>query len=67
MPQVEGTQILREIRALDPGTRVLLMTGDHVEAAELSKAGLEPDGVLSKPFFMDDLEHALTPARREAA
>lgn len=67
MPQVNGLQLLHEIRTLAPATRVLIMTGDHLEADSFVGAGDSPDGVLSKPFFMTDLEQALASARREAA
>lgn len=67
MPEVDGLQLLHEIRALNPETRVLLMTGDYVEADTFAGDADEPDGLLSKPFFMTDLQQALSPPRSEAA
>lgn len=67
MPQVSGLELLREIRALNPATRVLVMTGDLLDTDPFEGTGLEPDGLLSKPFFMSDLHGALFPPHAEAA
>lgn len=67
MPQVSGLELLREFRALDPDARVLIMTGDHVEADQFASDSVVPDGVLAKPFFMTDLQQALLPPQAEAA
>lgn len=67
MPQISGLELLREFRALDPDARVLIMTGDHVEADEFAAESEAPDGVLTKPFFMTDLKQALFPPQAEAA
>ncbi len=67
MPLVSGFELLQEFRALQPDARVLLMTGDHIEAESFAGAEVVPDGVLAKPFFMADLEQALAVPGRKAA
>ena len=67
MPQISGLELLREFRAIDPGARVLIMTGDHLEADQFASETESPDGILAKPFFMTDLQQALLPPQSEAA
>lgn len=67
MPQISGIDLLREMRALRADARVLVMTGDDIESDPFAGTGLEPDGMLSKPFFMTDLNQALFPPQAEAA
>lgn len=67
MPQISGLELLREFRAIDPGARVLIMTGDHLEADQFASGAESPDGILAKPFFMTDLQQALLPPQSEAA
>ncbi len=66
MPAMTGLEMLREIRGVRPGTRVVLMTGDLGVPSELGTGAGAPDHVLVKPFLVRELEHALAP-RAEAA
>jgi DNA-binding NtrC family response regulator len=51
MPEMLGTQLMREVTQLSPQTAGVLMTGAVINPADL------PDGVivLKKPFRMQDL------------
>jgi len=55
MPEMLGTQLIREIARLSPGTARVLMTGGIIESAQV------PDGVqvLRKPFSIRDLISAV--------
>jgi DNA-binding NtrC family response regulator len=59
MPDVDGLEVLRGIRAADPDCQVILMTGHgSIETAiEAIKQGAMD--YLSKPFDFDRLEHLL--------
>jgi CheY-like chemotaxis protein len=59
MPRVDGLALLRQLLELRPGTRVLLMTGDAVEDDQLDAIGVGRHCLLTKPFFLIDLERAL--------
>ncbi len=55
MPVLSGFDVFREIRALDPTARVIMVSGYSEEraAAELREAGLA--GFLQKPFLPENL------------
>jgi DNA-binding NtrC family response regulator len=58
MPEMQGTQLLREVVQLSPQTARLLMTGSVIKSTEI------PDGVivLKKPFSRRDLIAAVRSA-----
>ncbi|HCF60699.1 MAG TPA: hypothetical protein DFS52_22205 [Myxococcales bacterium] len=59
MPEMNGWQVAREIRAVSPGTKVFLLTGVADQIAEDDpRLGLV-HGVLPKPFEIDWLERFL--------
>lgn len=65
MPDVDGLEVLRRIRAADPDCRVILMTGHATidTAIEAIKHGAMD--YLSKPFDFDRLESLLIRVRAE--
>jgi len=70
MPGMGGIQLLRELRASDPDARVLVFTGQALEAqvAEATRAGAR--AVLRKPFELQEVLKAMRAAylqRRPAA
>ena len=65
MPGLDGAEVTRRARALTPGLRVLMITGNAHEAAEPARsAGV--DVLLTKPFDVTELVSAVT-ALAEAA
>ncbi|MEK6650897.1 MAG: ATP-binding protein, partial [Bacteroidota bacterium] len=55
MPRMGGAELIREIRALRPDARIIVMTGmripDDIQIEDIQAV----DGVLQKPFTADDL------------
>ncbi|HJW71929.1 MAG TPA: PAS domain S-box protein [Geothrix sp.] len=50
MPHMDGREVLRAIRALDPGARVILCSGFDEGAAAAGAQDVAPNGFLQKPF-----------------
>jgi len=55
MPRKGGLDIFRELRRLQPGLPVFLMSGYSEEEVKTRCAGLEFAGFLEKPFHLDNL------------
>jgi DNA-binding response OmpR family regulator len=66
MPRLDGVELIRLIREHRPATFVMLMTGDTVDDARVTAAGISPDYVLIKPFTLDGLKTALFGDRDQA-
>jgi len=58
MPGMSTQEILKTIKKMRPGTRVLLASGLSIDEIEKDLIK-ESDGFLSKPFIMSDLSHAI--------
>jgi CheY-like chemotaxis protein len=59
MPDMNGDQLAKEIKALNPGQRLILLTGF---GDLMNGAGEKPDGVdlvVGKPFTMSMLRDAI--------
>lgn len=54
MPDISGLEIIKHSKKLQPQTKIIAMTGwnGFLDRDEKNK----PDGILSKPFTMEDLE-----------
>ncbi len=59
MPRLNGDEAFREIRRINPGARVLLMSGYNEQDATDRFAGKGLAGFLQKPFRPDDLRDKL--------
>ncbi|MCL5958629.1 MAG: response regulator [Chloroflexi bacterium] len=59
MPEMNGWEVAARVRAISPGTRVLLLTGwgAEIAAERLSEAGI--DGVIQKPCRLPGLRQAI--------
>jgi CheY-like chemotaxis protein len=55
MPGINGPEVLIEIRAADPTTRVVIITGYPDSALMMDARRFQPDGLLIKPFSREDL------------
>jgi len=58
MPGMRSREILKTIKKMRPGTRVLLASGLSIDEIEKDLIK-ESDGFLSKPFIMSDLSQAI--------
>jgi len=59
MPGIDGFEVIRRARLIQPALRIVLMTGHGTQTVigEASKKGL--DGILVKPFTPDELSEAV--------
>lgn len=64
LPDTTGDALLQALRAKGAVTKGLLVTGTDVAQVRLAKGG-EPNGVLRKPFRLDDLFEHVTEALRD--
>ncbi len=55
MPRLDGCGALRQIRALNPAARALLLSGSPMEDQAVAPGGADFDGRLGKPFDNDEL------------
>ena len=55
MPRLDGAEVLREIRALNPSARVLIMSGFSEQDVRDRLRGLGPIEFLHKPFALQTL------------
>jgi len=62
MPGMNGKQVLRELKRIDPSTRVLIASGFHldVDMPDVRREGAS--GFLSKPFIVADLSQSVAAA-----
>lgn len=59
MPDLDGVEVARRARALDPRLAVLMITGNAGEAATVAhRAGIQR--IIDKPFYVEDLVAAVT-------
>jgi DNA-binding response OmpR family regulator len=70
LPKRDGVEVLREIRAADPDTRVLILSSKDHEADKVLGLSLGADDYVTKPFGLAELlariRASLRRARREA-
>ena len=59
LPDMNGLDVLKKIRTIDPSARVLVVTGNDQEALESKAAELKALGVLHKPFDAGELKAAI--------
>ena len=55
MPGLDGIALAREVARRHPGTRILLMTGHPVERRRAELVEAYVDGVIMKPFTLEQL------------
>ncbi|MBM4287274.1 MAG: sigma-54-dependent Fis family transcriptional regulator [Deltaproteobacteria bacterium] len=55
MPDINGVEVLRQIRNLDPGPKVIIITGHGTIASAVETIKLGAFDFLPKPFTPDDL------------
>jgi CheY-like chemotaxis protein len=66
MAGISGLELARALRDIEPDVHISVMTGDEAATtARLGAPGLV-DGVLVKPFTLDDLDHGFNLRTRAA-
>lgn len=58
MPNMTGLELLDQVKTRYPKMPVVIISGYAMEG-EASPGGVKPDGFLSKPFMMSDIEKLL--------
>lgn len=58
MPNMSGLELLDQVKIKYPSIPVVIISGYAMEG-ETSPGGVKPDGFLSKPFMMSDIENLL--------
>lgn len=59
MPNMTGLELLEEVRQKYPKLPVVLISGYSVDSMSNENTEYKPDGFLSKPFMMTDVEELL--------
>jgi PAS domain S-box-containing protein len=67
MPDLDGWEVLRELRRIRAAVPVVLMSGFVPEPERAQDDGAEADGFLQKPFLMEELQRVLHAAIRQRA
>ena len=62
MPEKDGVEILREIKAVSPHLPVVMMSGYSVEERKIKAEELGAVTCLKKPFEMDDVKKVIKSA-----
>jgi two-component system KDP operon response regulator KdpE len=55
MPDMRGEEVIRRIRARNPGTKLIVITGSVSNVASPIVPGVNVDGFLIKPFGIDEI------------
>ena len=64
MPDMDGGEVLLEMKKVDPMVPILLTSGYSEQAVKKRIQGQEIAGFMQKPFDMDELETRLRSAAR---
>jgi len=59
MPNMTGLELLQKVKEKHPKLPVVLISGYSMNSLDNNTAGIKPDGFLSKPFMMTDIERLL--------
>ncbi len=59
MPNMTGLELLEEVKQKYPKMPVVLISGYSVDSMSKENSECKPDGFLSKPFMMTDVEKLL--------
>jgi two-component system response regulator (stage 0 sporulation protein F) len=60
LPDAEGLELFERLRAINPDSKVILMSAFGMPGAVERGRSLGASAFLAKPFLLDDLVHAVT-------
>lgn len=60
MPNMTGLELLEQVKQKYPKIPVVLISGYSVDSMNKESSEYKPDGFLSKPFMMTDVEELLS-------
>jgi two-component system chemotaxis response regulator CheY len=66
MPEMNGLQALKEIMAIDPGARVIIVSALSAKENAVKALGLGAKAYIMKPFKKDELEETISAVMAEA-
>ena len=55
MPNMNGIELLKNIKGANPDFPIIIITGVHLESAEMNASDYGAEGFLIKPFRMKEL------------
>ncbi len=55
MPDMRGEEVVRRVRVMRPGTKIIVITGSVSNIASPIVPGVEVEGFLIKPFGIDEI------------
>lgn len=64
MPKISGWEVLREMRKIDPGAKILIASGHCKENDKDGIGGVKPDAFLLKPFRSAELASTIAGMRK---
>jgi two-component system chemotaxis response regulator CheY len=67
MPEMDGLETMRALRAVDPAAKIVLSSGYSEQAVRRRISGDGPTRFLQKPFVEDDLKVAIESALTDGA
>jgi CheY-like chemotaxis protein len=56
LPDINGLDIMKRIRMISPGTRIVIMTGSEITDAVVQSVKENAHCLISKPFELDDVK-----------
>ena len=59
MPNMSGLELMVKVKEKNPNMPVVLISGYSVDSMTNENSEMKPDGFLSKPFMMSDVEELL--------
>jgi len=67
LPDIHGLDVLKKLLEMDPGARIVIVTGDSRKTSEMEALKRGAKGVLHKPFMIEELEKTLNRVLADAA
>ena len=59
MPRMNGIELVRHIKSLEPRIRIIMMSGDDPDKIRTAAREAGADAFIRKPFLVDELQEAI--------